>query len=149
MIDKRKIFNKINESLDEKIHLLNEIIKETKLSRDNDTKSSAGDKYETGREMMQAEIIKTEVQLSNILDQKKDLAQINLEKRSKKVEFGSLVETNNGNYFFSIAFGKIEIEGVTCYSISLASPFGQMMNNKVVGDNYNFNGKQFVINNIE
>ena len=66
----------------------------------------------------------------------------------KKVEFGSLVETNNGIYFISIAYGKIELDNKDYYSISLASPIGKLFHQKKEGDKLDFQGREFEIKNI-
>ena len=55
---KSLVYHKILMELDRKIEVINKAIVLAKDSRNNDTKSSAGDKFETGREMMQIEIEK-------------------------------------------------------------------------------------------
>jgi len=49
---KTELLATLNTLLNEKIRVLQESIQTTKDSRDSDGKSSAGDKYETGRAMM-------------------------------------------------------------------------------------------------
>ena len=58
------LLRKLEEVIQSKIEELKLSIASAKESRDNDTKSSAGDKYETGREMMQMEINKASAQLA-------------------------------------------------------------------------------------
>ena len=148
MSTKEKIYNQLIKTLDSKIEALQKSIKETIESRNNDTKSSAGDKYETGREMIQIEIQKNEIQLNKTLELKKDLSIINLEKKYDKVEYGSLVMTNKGNYFISVGLGKIETENNTYYAISFASPIGKMLQNKKISDSFTFQEKKFIITDI-
>ena len=119
-----------------------------KESRNNDTKSSAGDKYETGREMMQIEIDKLELQLYKSQRLKKELQDIPMEKTFHWVGSGGLVFTNVGTYLISVGIGKVELEKEPYYAISLASPIGSMLNNKKVGDQILFNGKQITIQEI-
>ena len=145
---KSQIFSIIEASLIEKIEQLRSAILATKESRDNDTKSSAGDKYETGREMMQAEINKNEAQLSKSLQLINSIKKIDLSKIYSKVEFGSLVETNYGLYFISIANPKITIEKKDVFSVSLASPLGKILFGKRKGDEFSFNKREFIIKNI-
>jgi transcription elongation GreA/GreB family factor len=95
--------------------------------------------------MMNFELEKTRVLLNKTLSIKNDLLQINLHKKHDKVTFGSLVFTNNGNYFISIAIGKIEVANETFYSISLASPLGKLLNNKVNDDIFSFQKKEITI----
>ncbi len=131
-----------------KITILNTTILSAKESRDSDSKSSAGDKYETGRAMMHIEIEKNEVQLSKALKLKKELSEIDLLKDYRKVEFGSLVITNHGNYFISIGIGKLNGDYQDCYAISLASPIGRLFQNKEKGDVVKFQDREIIIENI-
>ncbi len=142
------IYNKLLNLLDEKIESAKMTIQSAKESRDNDTKSSAGDKYETGRAMMQMEIEKSEVQLSKTLKLKRELSQINIQKENKKVAFGSLVLSNQGNYFISIGMGKVEINNKVFFAISLASPIGKLLQNKTTGEKIKFNDKEITITDI-
>ena len=145
---KQLIYSKIQQLLDDKIETLKEEIESTKEARNNDTKSSAGDKYETGREMMQIELDKNEAQLNKTVKLKSELSKINILKEYNKVEFGSLVVTNQGTYFISIGIGKVDINNENYYSISLASPIGKLLLNKEIGNKIKFQNREFKILNI-
>jgi len=145
---KKEIHNHLIKDLELKIDTLQKSIKDTVDARNNDTKSSAGDKYETGREMLQIEIQKNEIQLSKTLKTLQELSKINLLKTNDTVEYGSLVITNNGNYFIAIAYGKIEIENNIFYSISLASPIGKLLLNKKIKEHFTFQEKEYTILDI-
>lgn len=110
-------------------------------SMKNDTKSSAGDKFETGREMMQIELSKQQAQLNKQLQLKKDLSQIKLNKTFTTIEFGSLVFTNKGRYFISVAMGKITVDSTDYFALSLASPVGQVLKGKTVNETVKFNNQ--------
>jgi len=142
------VYHKILKELDRKIAVIGEAIASAKDSRNNDTKSSAGDKYETGREMMQIEIEKNEVLLNQTAKQRKELARIDVSEEFNKVAFGSLVVTDKGIYFISIGIGKIQIEDQICYAISLASPIGGLLKDKAIGDEVQFQGRTFTIKEI-
>ncbi|WP_372645718.1 hypothetical protein, partial [Ancylomarina sp.] len=73
---KSLVYHKILEELDRKIEVIRGAIASAKDARNNDTKSSAGDKFETGREMMQIEIEKNEVLLNQTAKNRKELARI-------------------------------------------------------------------------
>lgn len=137
------------------LHQLDLKIVETKLSlrlaiesRDNDTKSSAGDKHETARAMVQIEIDKSEDQLKKTIDLQSELLSLNLEKQYKKIEKGCLVVTNTETFFISIGLGKILFNDSMYYAISLASPIGALIKDKVVGDKVHFNGKEILVKGI-
>ena len=145
---KQLFYNSIIAKIEQKIQTAQTAIEIAKESRDNDTKSSAGDKFETGREMMQIEIENNKLLLNKALTQLNELKKIDLQKDYSKVEFGSLIITNNGNYFISIPEGRIEVEGDLFYAISMISPFGKLLNNKVVGNEITLNNKLFKIKEI-
>ncbi|MCW3806143.1 hypothetical protein [Plebeiibacterium marinum] len=145
---KKQLLNEVIKLLDGKISVLQEAIKSAKESRDADSKSSVGDKYETSRAMMHIEIDKNETQLRNILKQRNEVQKIKTNHLSDNVEFGSVVYTSNGNYFISVALGKIAIDNNAFYSISLVSPIGILLNTRRVGDDIMFQGKNITIKNI-
>ncbi|MBS2098756.1 hypothetical protein [Carboxylicivirga linearis] len=139
----------MNELLNDKISILNKAMEETIESMQNDTKSSAGDKFETGREMMQIELNNLKSQMAQLKQSQSDLSKVNSSMVYNKVGFGSLVKTNLGIYFFSIAQGKIKLNNNNYFSISLASPIGQALKDKKAGDTINFNGRSILIEDIQ
>ncbi len=145
---KSLVYHKILVELDRKIEVINKAIAFAKDARNNDTKSSAGDKFETGREMMQIEIEKNELLLNQTGKQRKELTRIDISQPFDEVAFGSLVETDNGIYFISIGIGKVQVADQTCYAISLASPIGGLLKDKAVGDEVKFQERTFAIKSI-
>ena len=119
-----------------------------KESRDSDTKSSAGDKFETGREMMQREMDKISASIDQSKSQLNFLSKINLHRPYSNVDVGCLMKTDHGIYYISIGLGKIEINAESIYAISLDSPIGQLFKGKRVGDILEFRGKTLKINHL-
>lgn len=115
----------------------------------NETKSSAGDKYETAREMMQQEIDMNTAQMQKAKLQLQALQQIDMNKQYTQALSGSLVYTNNGNFFIAVSAGNFTIEKQKFYAISIESPIGQLLKAKQTGDTFQLNGKQYIINSIE
>ncbi len=119
-----------------------------KESRDLDTKSSAGDKFETGREMMQREMDKISASIDQSKNQLNFLSKINLNRPYSTVDLGCLIITDQGIYYISIGLGKVEINAEIIYAISLDSPIGQIFKGKRVGDILEFRGKTLKINQL-
>ncbi len=117
-------------------------------SRNNETKSSAGDKYETGRAMMQMAEEKSRMQLSKSNQLRLELQDIDPNNTHEKISKGSLVITDNGKYFISIGLGKVKMENEVYYCISTASPIGIQMREKVAGDLVEFGGRRIKINQV-
>lgn len=145
---KNEIVNHLRRKLNANVDELNQNIRLAKESRDNETKSSVGDKYETGREMVNIELEKLNVQLAKTAALLNILDKLNLQKEYKTVEFGSLVFTNNANYFISFGLGKIEVGNNSFFCISLESPIGKALNGKKSGDTVKFQTREIVINEI-
>ncbi|MCR6639975.1 MAG: GreA/GreB family elongation factor [Sporocytophaga sp.] len=124
-------------------------IEHAQLAANEETKSSAGDKYETGRAMMQLEIEKQSVQLAEAMKLKHVLSQINPEKTTETIQSGSLVFTDQGNFYISISAGKLDLEGMTYFAVSPVSPIGALLIGKKSGDTILLNGKTFTIRKIE
>jgi transcription elongation GreA/GreB family factor len=105
----------------------------------SETKSSAGDKHETGRAMLQLEMEKASQQLESIHQMSNVLEKIDSTKNSNVVCLGSLVVTKNANYYVAISAGKFTINGIDYFAVSTNSPIGQQLLGKKKGDIINFN----------
>lgn len=114
----------------------------------SNSKSSMGDKYETGRAMVHLEQENLSNQYQNLEKQWKALNEIVI-KTSARVQLGSLVTTDAVAYFISIGLGKIVINGKTIYAVAANSPVGQAMLGKKEGDSFKMNNTSQVITTIE
>jgi transcription elongation GreA/GreB family factor len=115
-----------------------------KESRDSDTKSSAGDKFETGREMMQREMDKLSALIDNTLNSIAKLDRLVDLPASAIISEGSLVETDQDTYFISIGYGKLD----SIFAISIESPLGLELKGKRVGDRIEMRGRNITIKQI-
>mgnify|MGYP001048888450 CR=1 FL=1 len=105
----------------------------------SETKSSAGDKHETGRAMIQLEMEKASQQLSVINEMKDTLKRISIEDSLGKIKLGSLVKTTKGSYFLAISVGQVKIENNAYFVVSTQSPIGKQLLGKKKGDIIPFN----------
>lgn len=124
-------------------------ITEIQESLTSETKSSAGDKHETGRAMLQLEREKTGNQLAEIQKIKETLSKINVSKSSEFIGLGSLVYTTKSNYFIAISAGEFKVENEVFYAISPNTPIGQLLMGKTVGDEVVFREQRFKIINVQ
>ncbi|MEM9823716.1 MAG: 3-oxoacyl-ACP synthase [Bacteroidota bacterium] len=145
---KTALFETCLKEIDQRIANARQAMEAAEESRNNETKSSVGDKYETGRAMMQGEQERNKVQLLNAIGQKQALQQINYAKSSTQVQAGTLVQTNYGYYFLAIGLGKIQLKAQTYFVISPTSPIGQQLLQLKVGENTTFQNRQYLIQNI-
>ena len=127
-------------ALSNKIASLQEILDETYKSTLDDSKSSAGDKHETSIAMVQLEQEKLTNQLNELLKQQRILLSINPTSRHQLIQLGSLVETKQAWYYFSIGIGLISIEKTAIFAINPDSPLGRLLLKKKAGESVTFNG---------
>jgi hypothetical protein len=114
----------------------------------DDTKSSAGDKYETGREMAQQETNRNMAQLNEANKLLVALNRIGTTGVSIHAEPGSVIATNNGNFYLAISAGSLMLNGKTYFAVSPASPVGNMLSGKKAGDEFALNGKHYKIDSV-
>jgi len=115
-------------------------------SRNNETKSSAGDKFETGRAMMQIEEAKLKGQLAEALKLNQTLDHIERNPPGTEViGAGSLVATNRGLYFLAIGIGKVKLKGRTVFCTSLVAPIGKALLGKGIQERFSFNELEFEV----
>ena len=115
----------------------------------SETKSSAGDKHETGRAMIHLEMEKESQKLQNFSEMKEICLRIKSEEVNSVVALGSIVTTPNMKYFMTVSLGLIETSSEEkLYAISSNSPIGKLLLGKKVGDSIYFNGREIQINSI-
>lgn len=131
--------------VDDKVNSAMSAIESTTESKNSATKSTAGDKHETGRAMMERELALSTAQLRKAQVLKNELSKISLEVDVTSVQLGALVVTSQGKYFISIGLGKINVLGDDCYAISGGSPLGIAMMGKQKGQKINFQGRNIEI----
>ena len=146
---KEQLYNKFVSIAQQRVTDLELIIKEAQHAANNETKSSAGDKHETGRAMAQLETEKLTKQLGEALKLAELLHKINPQVKHQLIGLGSLVITSNGNFFISASLGKIELNEITYFAISSISPIGQLLIQKKENDSFSFNNKTYVINKVD
>jgi len=143
---KNKLFSACAKFVQDRADTIQNIINSNQQALNSETKSSAGDKHETGRAMLQLEMEKASQQLSSINEMKSVLSKISLE-NSDIIKLGSLVKTNHINYFLAVSAGEIKIENQVYYAISPSSPIGRLLLGKRVGNSFIFN-LEFTIKTI-
>lgn len=145
-MNKQEIINIIKAKAADKIQYFENLIVETRASN-NDTKSSMGDKYETGREMLQQEINNLQRQLNEVLNQQAVLQKITSDP-SEKVQNGALVKTDKGLFYVAVSMGEIIFENQKIMTVSAESPLVKIMYNKKAGENFIVNTIYQTIENI-
>jgi transcription elongation GreA/GreB family factor len=129
----------------ERINACQAAIQAAQESANSETKSSAGDKYETGRAMAQNERDRNTVQLRQAQQLQGELQRINPELPCDTVRPGALVHTSMGVFYLGISAGKLTVEGKDYFAVSAAAPVAAALAGKRAGESAVFNGKQVKI----
>jgi len=120
-------------------------IKSLETALRSETKSSAGDKHETGRAMVQLEREKLGTQLANVEQMQRTLQKIRTDTVAPIVITGSLVCTSAANYYIGISVGMFSCSQKKIYCISSAAPIAKVLLGKKIGDVITFNNTKFEI----
>lgn len=145
---KQELYNLCQAYIQKRIESSRSAIAEAQASANEETKSSSGDKYETGRAMAQLEIENNSMQLSESLKLKAALDGIKIDKGSTSVQPGSLVVTDGGTFFIALSIGKVELHNESYTVIAPTSPLGMQLIGSKVGDRKVFNGRTFLVQQL-
>ncbi|MCH2199940.1 MAG: hypothetical protein MK081_14265 [Flavobacteriales bacterium] len=117
-------------------------------SKKSEQKSSAGDKFETSREMMRQEEEQLQKNIIKLRGQIADLQRVDLEKDFDQIEFGAYAETSMGDFLIASGMGSVTFNGKKYFCISLASPIGRKMHLLQSGESFKNNTGKVVIEAI-
>lgn len=145
---KSKVYTHCQQLLLDKKRVLQQAFHELTEGSKNDNKSTAGDKHETARAMMQLEQEKLSKQLNEIQEQLNELQKITLDNNYNTISKGSFFKTNKGYFYILVALGKIEIENQMVYIISAQSPLAQKLLGLQQGDKTSMNNIEYSIEQI-
>lgn len=135
--------------IEERHLLINKTLADIKLALEEESKSSAGDKHETGRAMLQIERENAGHQLLEIENVEQMLKRVQITEPSGLVHLGSLVTTTQASYFLSISAGKFTLQNNDYFCIAPNSPIGQLLLGKQKGDFFKFQNDKIEVLTIE
>ena len=67
---------------------------------------------------------------------------------SETIRLGSIIETNQANFFISISVGKLKVKDTIYLGVSPVAPIGRCLLGKVKNEQFNFNGVVYKIQNF-
>ena len=145
MIEKKQLYKTCLSNIEKRIQTAQEALEAAIAAGNDETKSSAGDKHETGRAMLQLEREKLGAQLAEAEKMQALLHKVRAQTISKSIGLGALVLTTGHCYFLSVSAGELTHEGQKVYCISPATPIGKLVFGKVEGDSFTFLNKEYKI----
>ena len=148
MREKDSLLAACRKYVDQRIANAQEAIAAASEAAADDTKSSAGDKFETTREMMQQELDRHHQLLAEAKRMEQLLDTLDIRPAGGLVRAGSLVTTDRGAFFIAISLGQLPADGQTYWVISPASPLGQRLIGAETGQSIAFNGTVYQITDV-
>jgi len=141
---KTALHQRLLEILNEKIATIEKEISGLRDDQRRDTKSSAGDKFETSRAMIQLEIDRLNRSLALV---KQDLSKAERLDTSPhdRIHEGSLIKTDQAIYYLSVGLGALDMDETKILFISKQAPKGKLLHGKMAGQTFSFNGLDEVV----
>ena len=145
---KRELYRLLLNRVDEEIAALEHNVRTLQLSANEETKSSAGDKYETGRAMIQNEIEQIGIRLKEKIKVRERLKTFHVDLKYDHIQAGALAETSAGNFFFLVNGGEFVINGKKFMTVSISSPLGKVLHGHGNDAEVVLNNREIKINDI-
>lgn len=146
---KTELLQHCQKQIDARYSKIKQTIAAIEESMLEESKSSSGDKHETGRAMLQIDRENAGRQLHEIEKVVQLIKKIDVNATSDYARLGSLIITDKFTYFISLSIGAVTIEGLDYLCVSLNSPVGLLLSGKKKGDGFNLNGNNYKINSVQ
>ena len=146
---KQRIHQHYLQAVQANMSRLQAVLADLKESGANETKSTAGDKHETALAMLQLEQEKVRKQMAEVMQQQEAMNKLQPATMHTKVAPGSLVKTDKGLLYVSIAAGKAVVDGYTVIALSPQSPLGVQLLNLKAGQTARFNQMNYFVESVE
>ncbi|OMP30725.1 hypothetical protein [Mangrovimonas sp. DI 80] len=132
--------NKRIVSYKNEIELIKEAIESNDKGGDDEDDSGSGKLFD--------DLEKNSQHMADASKALETLKLINPNLKHDSVVLGSLVTTNTATFYMATSIGKIDVNNSPYLVISLNSPIGALLKNKVAGDSVTFNNTTYTIKSI-
>lgn len=145
LVIKSKLYAHCEMYVKQRIQTIELALSEAQKAANSETQSTAGDKHNTARAMMQLAAEQNAKHLNEAKKLKQTLHLIDPSKKYNTIQLGSLVRAESGNFYIAISAGKTELDGQLYFMVSPSSPVAMKMVGLKAGDMFELNGRQFKI----
>lgn len=136
------------QQIEQRIATAKEVIKNVQEAANNEEKSSAGDKYETGRAMGHLQKDMHARQLSEYMKELSELLAVNVNLICNHASAGACIKTKQLLFFIAAGLGKQMVDDKQVLFLSPHAPLARILQNKKQGDAFVFNGTNIIIENL-
>ncbi len=135
-------------AIEQRIAAAQQMIRQAQEAANSEEKSSAGDKYETGRAMGHLQKDMYTRQLAEYAKEMAGLQSVRTDQLYAYATAGALIETANLSFFIAAGLGKQMVDERTILFLSPHAPLAAILQNKKTGDGFNFNQQLLTITNV-
>ncbi len=111
----------------------------------NETKSTAGDKYETARAMLHIEQDQVRRQMRENRSILATLEAIDPLRSNQRIGPGSLACLNGDWYYFGASLGRQDIGGMQIIAVSMLAPLSGKLKGLGIGETASVNGRSYQV----
>lgn len=147
-ISKKDLLEFARTLIQEKIKRVELILAELDEGIMGESKSSAGDKHETGRAMLHLEQEKNRNIMAGLLGQNNLISQLEKLKEKELVTPGSVVDTGELVFFIGLGLGRFKVKNREVVFISDQAPLAQKIMGKRKNDVFEFMNKTYSITSL-
>jgi len=140
-MNKKALIDYMKGLLNERMQVAWKAMEAAQDSANDQSKSSAGDKYETARSMGQLDRNMHARQYEQVRQERVVLDKIGESESSSRGAVGALLETSAGWFFISVSLGAVKFSDQTILAVSSSSPVGISLLGKEAGDQFQFLNK--------
>ena len=144
-MDRKELKQLVLDTLNNQIEAIQNQISSLSQDAQNDAKSSAGDKHETGLAMMHLEQEKLNAKLAELLNMQQIAVKLSENKTVEKVVLGSIVKTSKAVFYLSVPIQSVNYKNTQVFCVSVHAPLIQHLLNKKLGTEVTFNNITYKI----
>ena len=146
---KKELLDTIHKVIQNRILASSKILDDIQQSIDAESNSTAGDKHDTSRELMQQERNKAAQNLQNQMNLYALFIKLKDVETSIQVTFGSLISSSIGWVFIGLPLGRISFNNYDILCVSGNSPIAHQLTGSKAGAVLSVNGQDIEVYKVK
>ena len=149
-MDRSTVVAAFQTALTEAVQEARSAMEELSSSLGKETKSTAGDKHETGRAMVQREMEQAGERLARCEVMHAVASRLDLDRTRTSVGPGAIVVSGETRLLIGVGLGPFEVPGIgRFHAISADAPIAVALSNGRAGEQREFRGRSWVIQSVD
>lgn len=149
-LSRQEVIEALEASMDAGLRRVRGAFEELQGSLEGESKSTAGDKHETGRAMVQMEMEQAAGRLSRVEGMIRQWHALEPARGRQEVRPGAVVTTDQGGFVMGVAWGTFDVPKAEAWrAISADAPLAQAMRAASPGSTVEFRGRIWQIISVQ